>query len=155
MFFAVATMCYGISAPAIGALEARWGRLRAAVAGLIAISLALPAVAAANSLALAFVAAAAAGVAVGLTITPTMPALAEIVDRLGGGSYGAAYGIFNIAWAVGTMIGPMLGSVLAEQFGFSTSVYAIAAAVLLAAVMLRKAGSRPGSALEPAAQQSS
>jgi MFS family permease len=135
--FAVATIAFGASAPVVGMLEARWGRLRAAVAGLGGLSLTLPMIAVADSLVLSFAGVAALGIAVGLTITPTMPALADAVKSIGGGSYGAAYAIFNGAWALGMLTGPVVGSLLAEVFSFRVALLGATAVTLMAALTLR------------------
>jgi MFS transporter, DHA1 family, solute carrier family 18 (vesicular amine transporter), member 1/2 len=151
--FAVATIAFGISTPVVGALEARLGRLRAAVAGLFVVAAALPCVALASSLPAVFVAMALAGIAVGLSITPTMPALADAVDVRGGSSYGAAYAVFNASWAIGMMAGPLAASVLTDAFGFRAALLSAAAVILTAAVVLRilrGLHARPAPAPQPA-----
>jgi DHA1 family solute carrier family 18 vesicular amine transporter 1/2 len=129
-FFAVATLAFGVTSPVVGMIERRMGRLRAALGGLCLLALSLPLVALAPTLWAVFVAVAIVGAAVGLTITPAMPALAELVDQLGGATYGVAYSLFNTAFAIGMAAGPLLGSSLVTTFGLPLGLSAVSAVML-------------------------
>lgn len=135
-FFVVATIAFGVTSPIVGALEQRLGRLRAAILGLLALACLQPLFALAPSLPWAFVAVALVGAAVGVTITPAMPALAELVDRLGATSYGVAYSLFNTAFAVGMAAGPILGTALIARLGLPLGLGTMSAVIAACALVL-------------------
>ena len=62
------------------------------------------------------------GLASGLILTPALPLLAERVDLHGGGAYASVYAIFNLAYAVGMIAGPIIGGVLAQALGFAAAL---------------------------------
>jgi len=129
LLFGAATLTYGISAPVVGALCDRWGRRPTMVAGLVLVAAALPllglpsAVVASGALMLV-------SIGYGLALTPTLPALADAVDRRGGTAYGSAYALFNEAYGVGMMAGPVVGGVLAGAFGLPLTLVVTALAML-------------------------
>jgi MFS family permease len=51
----------------------------------------------------------------------------------GEGSYGAAFGLFNIAWSVGYMLGPAAGGFLAARHGLPTAMIVVSIPLLLLA----------------------
>ena len=58
------------------------------------------------------------GIGYGMGMTPAVPLLAKFVDEQGGGAYGTVYALWNMAYAVGMCVGPMLGGVVYEFAGF-------------------------------------
>jgi MFS transporter, DHA1 family, solute carrier family 18 (vesicular amine transporter), member 1/2 len=141
LLFGAATLAYGISSPLIGALVDRCGGRRTMAAGLVALALALPLVGWANGVLLAGCALLVVSVAYGFALTPTLPVLAEAVDRRGGGGYGGVYAIYNVAYAVGMMAGPILGGVLASAVGIAPTLL-IAGLVVLSYVPVLLVGRR-------------
>ena len=126
LIFAVSTIAFGVASPIVGALSDRWGRLRVSYLGLALTAACLPLVVMQDSVALEFVTMAAVGIAVGIAITPTMPALTEIIDKEGGaGAYGIPSSMFNMAWALGMIGGPVAGSALAQSVGLKTALLVI------------------------------
>jgi MFS transporter, DHA1 family, solute carrier family 18 (vesicular amine transporter), member 1/2 len=59
-----------------------------------------------------------ASAAVALVITPSLAFMAEATSDAGLGSFGIAYGLYNVAWGAGLLGGPALGGFLYEQMGF-------------------------------------
>ena len=129
--FGVATLAYGLAAPLVGTLADRWGRRPTMALGVVLLAVALPLVAWLPALWLVGGALVVVSIAYGFALTPTLPALADAVDRRGGGAYGAAYALFNEAYSVGMMVGPVLGGVLAEWLGLPLALLLIGGAVLL------------------------
>ena len=69
--------------------------------------------------------------ALSLIVTPSLAFMAEAASAAGLGSHGVAYGVYNVAWAVGLMGGPSLGGFLFEHIGFGALTVAGWAVVLL------------------------
>ena len=74
------------------------------------------------------------GVAVGL-LTPRMPLSAEHADRLVPGSFLTAYLFYNVAVAVGLLVGPYVGVELTTRMRMTTSLCALGAASALWALL--------------------
>jgi len=131
VLFGVPTLAYGIRAPVFGALSDRLGRVRLMVVGLVAMALALPLVALPRSMPMEVGALLLLGGTVSLVLTPTLPELADAVDRRGGGAYGAAYAVYTAAYSFGMMTGPVAGGLLAGAFGLPVALVICGLAVLL------------------------
>jgi MFS family permease len=115
--------------PLLGRFTDRRGRLlpvRLALAGSIAVSLAL---AWAQPAALVAVLVVAAGVTYGAFYTPGMALLSDSADR-NGIAQGLAFGVMNGAWAAGNVVGPAAGGALAEPAGDSLPYVLLAALCL-------------------------
>ena len=63
--------------------------------------------------------------------TPALPEMATIVSKLGGGSYAQVYGIVNIFYSMGLLLGPLLASWLNDAGGFVLAMCLIATPFLL------------------------
>jgi multidrug resistance protein len=57
------------------------------------------------------------GSAASLLMSPCGPAMAARVERKGAGDFGSVYSLLNVAFSLGMIIGPLLGSALTERFG--------------------------------------
>lgn len=66
------------------------------------------------------------GGACSLLMSPCGPALASTGERLGGSNFGAMFSLLNIAFALGMMAGPILGSALAQAFGLTAALTVLA-----------------------------
>lgn len=85
------------------------------------------------------------GSATALAITPIMPDIAETVAKKGGNSYGQVYALFNMAYSLGMITGPLMATVLYGYGFLLDSVYlsvAVAIAGCLMAFYARKTGER-------------
>ena len=51
-------------------------------------------------------------------ITPSLAYMAEATSDAGIGSFGVAYGLYNMAWGAGLLGGPAVGGFLYERIGF-------------------------------------
>jgi len=80
--------------------------------------------------------------AIATMITPSLTYMAEATASAGSPSFGVAYGLYNVAWAVGLLIGPAIGGYLYERMGFTTLTLIWAPAVVLAALALSRVESR-------------
>jgi MFS family permease len=78
-----------------------------------------------------------------LIITPSLAYMADAVSESGAEAYGIAYGVYNVAWACGLLLGPALGGFLFERVGFQTLLLIWAPALLVATLIMR-AGTKAG-----------
>jgi DHA1 family solute carrier family 18 vesicular amine transporter 1/2 len=119
LLFGAATLAYGIFAPVIGALSDRLGRPLLFSLGLVALGISLPLLVAPGNLWVEALAMAAFGIAVGCALAPTTPFLAEAAERMGLTNYGLVYAFFNLAFAAGLTLGPVLAALLADDLSLS------------------------------------
>jgi multidrug resistance protein len=66
-----------------------------------------------------------------LMITPSLAYMAEATSLGGVGSFGIAYGLYNMAWGVGLLGGPGVGGFLYERMGFGRLALAWGVALLV------------------------
>ncbi|MFN0071742.1 MAG: MFS transporter [Chloroflexota bacterium] len=118
LLFAVATLTYTLTSPLSGRLVSRWGTLRPMTWGLVGLGAALMCIGYLPHISAQALLLAVMGIASGLAITPSLAGLAEVIDRGGDEAYGVAYALFNTAYAVGLVIGPLAGGVLTDALGF-------------------------------------
>jgi len=118
LLFALTVLAYTVSSPLVGKLSDRIGKRGLMAWGLLSTAVAAPLLVFAGNLALIALLFAVCGVTIALFETPTLPLIA---DRIGGGeegeAYGTAFGLFNMAWAIGYMLGPAAGGFLAQKHG--------------------------------------
>ena len=115
--FGAAAVTHMITSPMVGALSDRLGRKRLLVAGLLAAMAVLPLPVFMAGFPGLLGAMACLGVTTTLIMSPSSPAVADAVERMGSDSYGSVFGILNIAYAVGMMAGPLLGSAVVQALG--------------------------------------
>jgi MFS family permease len=146
--FATAVVAYAIGSPVAGAVADRVGRLLTMTVGLAAVTLILPFVAVPSEWIGEIAALFGLGIALAFLMAPSLPELADIADRISDSGYGLAYALFNISYAAGMMIGPLIGGVLTEQLGFfralvvvSVGLAAFAVVMGVVQVLTRPAGS--------------
>jgi multidrug resistance protein len=131
LLFGVSTLAYGVGTPLSGVLADRWGCTGVMVLGLTSTALVLPLLALPNSLIGTGIIMALVGFASGLVLVPALPMLAARVDRLGGGAYASVYAILNIAYAIGMIAGPIVGSLVAELFNLLAALAVVALLLLI------------------------
>ncbi len=123
LLFALTVLAYSVSSPIAGKLADRMGKRSLMAWGLLATAVVTPLLVFSRNLALTAVLFALSGVCIALFETPTLPFIA---DRITGGEdsevYGTAFGIFNMAWAIGYLIGPAAGGFLAQKHGLPTTM---------------------------------
>ena len=55
-------------------------------------------------------------------------------------AHGVAYGVYNVAWAIGLLVGPAIGGYVYELFGFSPLILAWAPAIIITTVVIARRG---------------
>lgn len=123
LLFALTVLFYTLASPLVGNLADRWGKSGLMALGLAATALAAPALTLSGSLTVAAALFAVCGVTIALFETPTLPLIADLLaGRAEGDVYGTAFGLFNVAWAVGYLLGPAAGGFLAQKHGLPTAM---------------------------------
>ena len=147
LLFGLATLAYGLSAPLAGFLSDRWGRGRIMTLGLVATLVTFPLIALPHTPFLEACALVPLGMGCAFLLSPTLPELADAVDRRGNATYGIVYALFNTAYAVGMLAGPGIGGLLSSHLGFPLALAVVSGAgALFIPVMLRMAFGPRGAA---------
>jgi DHA1 family solute carrier family 18 vesicular amine transporter 1/2 len=136
LVFGIAAVATAVLHPLFGRLADRFGARRLTLAGLVLSS---------GSLALLgqtwsyqstiglYLLLAATGA---LAITPSLAFMAEATSSAGLGSFGVAYGLYNMAWGAGLLGGPAVGGFLFERLGFGRLVLVWAPALVVVTWLL-------------------
>jgi len=115
--FAAMALAHTLTSPLIGRLSDKLGRVRALRMGLVlvALLLALPALLPKPWMVIG--AMMTLGSAASFIMSPCSPAVADQVERQGSQGYASAFSILNLSYAIGMMVGPLVGGVLVQGLG--------------------------------------
>jgi len=120
--FAASALSHMLTSPLMGALSDRIGRRKVLVTGLLLALFLIPLPAMTGSLALVLLAMVGLGLTASFIMSPASPALADAVERLGSSSFASVFGLLNLAYAVGMLAGPFLGSLAVAAWGIRASL---------------------------------
>jgi MFS family permease len=120
-----------ISAAFVGWLSDRLPRSSLIAAGLVIHAFGAPWLPMSTSIPTLIVTGALFGATAPIISAPVVPHLTAIVDQSGGQSYARVYGIFNMAWSVGMMLGPFAVGLIKQRWGFFTGMATISTLCLL------------------------
>lgn len=129
--------------PLFGRMADRTGGRQLTLWGLVAIGAMLPLFSQVESFASAVATYAVGAVAIATMVAPSLTYMAEAISLAGTRSFGVAYGLYNVAWAIGLLIGPALGGFLYERVGFTKLSLIWAPSVVLIALTLWRAERSP------------
>jgi MFS family permease len=73
-----------------------------------------------------------------LIVTPSLTYMGEATSEAGIGSFGVAYGIYNMAWGAGLLTGPALGGFFYERMGFPALALAWSPGLLAVTLLLAR-----------------
>jgi MFS transporter, DHA1 family, solute carrier family 18 (vesicular amine transporter), member 1/2 len=135
--FGIAATCTSVMHPVYGRLSDRWGGRRLMLIGLIGSALAMPILNLAHDFRSAALTLVPMWVIFSMVVTPSLAYVAEAASKAGVESFGVVYGVYNVAWAVGLIVGPAIGGFLLERIGFGAltawwSVFLLATGLVLA-----------------------
>ncbi|MBC7229494.1 MAG: MFS transporter [Actinobacteria bacterium] len=134
LLFALTVLFYTLASPLAGSLADRRGKRGLLAAGLAATALAAPALTFSRDLATAAALFAVCGVTIALFETPTLPLIADLLTgRAEADVHGTAFGLFNMAWAIGYLLGPAAGGFLAQRHGLPTAMIVLSVPMLVLA----------------------
>jgi multidrug resistance protein len=128
--------------PLIGRLADRWGARRLTMCGLVAAAFSVVLIGQTwsfQSTVILFTLCATSGA---LIITPSLTYMGEATSDAGIGSFGIAYGLYNMAWGAGLLGGPALGGFLYERIGFSRLAFAWAPGLIVVTGLLARVQSQ-------------
>ena len=138
--FGAAAVTHMITSPMAGALSDRFGRRQLLMIGLGLAVLGIPLPVFMPGFLGVAAAMAGIGIITTLILSPASPAMADAVERMGSDSYGSVFGILNIAYAVGMMAGPLLGSAVVQTLGIREALVGMGLAFGAFALRVRKVG---------------
>jgi multidrug resistance protein len=128
LLFAAAAATHTVTSPLMGTLSDRVGRKKVVTAGLLSALVLLPLPAFLGSGVAIVAAMLLLGVTTSLVLSPTSPALADAVERMGSQSYASVFSILNLAFALGMMVGPFAGGALSSLLGLRGALMVMALA---------------------------
>ena len=115
--FAAAALAHTITAPLIGRLSDRIGRVKVLRMGLGLALVLLPLPALVPKVWMVVAVMMGLGSAASFIMSPCSPALADQVEQQGSQSFASAFSILNLSYSVGLTVGPLLGGVLVQGLG--------------------------------------
>jgi DHA1 family solute carrier family 18 vesicular amine transporter 1/2 len=142
MVFGVAAVPTALLHPLFGKMADRFGARRLTSAGLVLTAGALILLGQTWSFQSALLFYAIQAGALALVITPSLAYMAEATSEAGIGSFGVAYGLYNMAWGAGLLGGPALGGFLFERIGFLMMAFAWTPWLVVVAWTLARVQSR-------------
>ncbi len=131
LLFAVPTIAYAVIAPLIGRLSTKLGHTRMTVLGFIITALAMAFVTLPSNIYLEIAALSLIGIGMGMILAPSLPRMADLAQEKENASYGFTFAIYNAAYSVGMMMGPVLSGLLSESFGMQWAYVILAGAIVL------------------------
>ena len=138
LVFGVAALATAMLHPLYGRLADRLGARRLTLWGLVVSGCVLPLVGRITSFESAVPIFVVQTAALALMIAPSLAYMGEATSIAGLGSFGVAYGLYNVAWGVGLLGGPAIGGVLFERIGLQRlALWWAPAVVLLTAILAR------------------
>jgi MFS transporter, DHA1 family, solute carrier family 18 (vesicular amine transporter), member 1/2 len=140
--FGIEAIAAAILHPLYGRLADRWGPRRLTLLGLAVSGCVMPALAGVVSFESAIPIFVVNIAALSLVIAPSLAYMAEATSDAGLGSFGVAYGLYNVAWGVGLLAGPAAGGFLFERMGLARLTFWWAPAVIVCTLLLARVGSK-------------
>jgi MFS family permease len=148
--FGVAALASAGLHPLGGRLADRLGARRLTLWGLVISSAALPLLGLTWNFESAIVFYAIQASAMALVIAPSIAYMGDAASTAGIGSFGVAYGLYNVAWGAGLLGGPALGGFLFERLGFGSLLLAWAPAAVMATAIIARVGTTSDARQAPA-----
>ena len=124
--FAAAALSHTCASPLMGRLSDRIGRVKVMRIGLLLCLIALPLPVFMPTLWTVSAAMVFLGATASFVMAPCGPGVADAVQALGRTDYGSGFALLNIAYAVGMVVGPFLGSALVELCGIRAAFVMLA-----------------------------
>jgi MFS transporter, DHA1 family, solute carrier family 18 (vesicular amine transporter), member 1/2 len=148
--FGVAALASAGLHPVGGRLADRFGARQLTLWGLVIFAAVLPILGLTWNFESAIVFYVIQAAAMALVIAPSVAYMGDAVSAAGIGSFGVAYGLYNVAWGAGLLGGPALGGFLFERLGFGPLTLAWAPAVVMATLLIASVGTTPNPRRAPA-----
>ena len=138
--FAITTLAFGGMSPIAGKISDKAGNIPVILTGMFFLGCSIPTLALPDSIYLETVAMVIVGVASALTIVPTLPELARSAKE---SSYEQIYSTFNVCYAIGNIIGPIIGGATVHAYGFTTALLIFGGVIILYSILSKLCGKNP------------
>ncbi|MCL1893722.1 MAG: MFS transporter [Holophagaceae bacterium] len=138
--FAFAALAHTLTSPLAGAMADKFSRKKMIITGLLLTTFLIPAPAFVHSQLATFTVMIGLGLVATLITSPVSPAVTSLVDSMGvgGGGYSSAFGMLNLAYAVGMMVGPLFGGIGVDLVGIKPSLAVFGLGFGLYALVVKK-----------------
>ncbi|WP_080874509.1 MFS transporter [Oceanobacillus timonensis] len=131
LLFGVPSLAYAFAAPIVGSVSTKIGHPKTITIGLAITAVSFVLVVMPTTMWLQVAALALIGISMGTVLAPTLPELADIAQENQTQAYGVTFAIYNTAYSIGMMVGPISSGTFADIFGLQASYLAIAVMVLV------------------------
>lgn len=131
LLFGVPSLAYAFAAPIVGSVSTKIGHPKTITIGLAITAVSLTLVVMPTTMWLQVAALGLIGISMGTVLAPTLPELADIAEQSQTQAYGVTFAIYNTAYSVGMMLGPISSGAASDIFGLQLSYFAIAVMVLV------------------------
>jgi multidrug resistance protein len=138
LVFGIAAIAAAVLHPLYGRLADRWGPRRLTLVGLAVSGCVIPALGGVISFEAAIPIFVVQIAALSRVIAPSLAYMAEATSEAGLGSFGVAYGLYNVAWGVGLLMGPAAGGFLFERIGLARLAAWWGPAVIVGTLLLAR-----------------
>ncbi|CAG8638180.1 3993_t:CDS:2 [Paraglomus brasilianum] len=135
-FIYISVVIPTIISPIVGSLSQKVGQWLLINVGMILLATSSALIALPFALELIIASLAFFGAAYSVASTPTLPLLGEFVTKNGGGAYGQVYALWNMAYSIGMLVGPVIGGVLLQHFGFFWAMMCFATTLFVTALFI-------------------
>jgi len=153
LMFTGAAITYGLSAPLVGRVSARWPFKRVIILGTIAMASTLPFLSAFKKISLACLVLCLVSISYAFLLNPASAELGDAVDRAGMSCYSAVYALYNIVYSVGMLATTALTSTAVRFLGFWGVMLGVSAVLILSIPLLMLADSPPPAISEASVAQ--
>lgn len=141
MVFGAGASVAAVLHPVFGRVAGAWGGRTLTLRGMVAIGLVLPLFPLITGFGSAVAIYVVGAIAIATFVTPSLSYMAEALSAAGSQSFGVAYGVYNVAWALGLLLGPALGGFLYERVAFGPLTIGWATVVVVLSLMLARLAS--------------
>lgn len=131
VIFLATSISYTITGPYVGKYGANYNRRNAIAIGCVILAVGLPCMALSPYLPLEVFILAVLGSGMAFVAASAMPLFAQYVDQRYPNSYGAVFSLVDIGMALGSIVGPLAGTSLADAIGLLHACMAYAALLVL------------------------
>ncbi len=145
--FGAAALAHLLASPAVGALADRRGSNGLIPCGLLGMALVLPFLAFPGSTLGVTALLVGFAVAYSFILIPALTQIGAVIRDRGGTGYAAAYGLFNMAYALGMVAGPLLGSVAVSAVSLPVVLTSVGVCLAVGGIVLLRRSSRKAAPL--------
>lgn len=120
--FTAAALAHTLTSPWMGHLSDRVGRVKVLRVGLVLVALALPLPAFMPRVGWVVVAMMLLGSIASFIMSPCSPAVAGEIERMDSKAFASGFAVLNMAYSIGMVLGPYLGSALVTVMGLPAAL---------------------------------